>query len=393
MASIDRIGFIVHEPNLWAHYSSVWKQLDRDRFAVILTNRFRETDNRESRGTRNFLDKLQARGYRLDWASDIRKRGDRYACIVSNHKIRGSSMHPAPGWRRLLAATRHSIKTATLAYFDPIDLQQYLPLQLGDRQVRFMYGADIGDGWSLADWNQMYDLFLCHGPNDEKQISRRFSGQTVQMGYPRYDGYFDPEIDTSAIADEFDIDPSRRTILWMPTYGEGACSIPHFATELGKLNEDYNFIVRPHPISFAKSPDDIELLRNCGFRIDSDPLRDMNGLYKVADAVVCDYGGSPFGALYLCKRVVLLDVPGSSDWYTVEGTSNLELRDCLPTYDISTVKQLGECFASDSFWEQRNAGEDQLRNKYFADFRGTSSKRAAEILMRLVETIGNDSHE
>src|SRR5690606_360217 len=130
-----------------------------------------------------------------------------------------------------------------------------------------------------------------------------------------------PDIDISPIKDEFAIDSSKRTILWMPTFGEHACSIPHFAVELGKLNNDYNFIVRPHPISFAKKPEDIALLRDNGFRIDSDPLRDMNCLYKIADAVICDYGGSPFGALYLGKKVVLLDVPGSSEWYTVTGTS------------------------------------------------------------------------
>jgi hypothetical protein len=389
MASIDRVGFLVHEPNLWAHYSSVWEELDRDRFAVVLTERFRETDGPGSLGVRDFLRKLEAKNYRVDWAVELRERVVKYTCIVSNHKISGSSLQPTPAWRRLLSSTKKSIKSGSRFHSDPIDARQYLPLQLGERQVRFMYGADIGDGWSLADWNRIYDLFLCHGPNDEEQISRRFRGRTFQMGYPRYDGYFDPALDVSAIADEFAIDTAKRTVLWMPTFGEHACSIPHFAEELAKLKDDYNFIVRPHPISFSRKPEDIERLRSSGFQIDGDPLRDMNCLYRVVDAVVCDYGGSPFGALYLGKRVVLLDVPGSSDWYTVKGTSNFELRECMPTFDVSNVKQLGACFARDDFWEQRHAREDKLRNKYFANFRGTSSKRAAEALMKVDEMIGH----
>jgi hypothetical protein len=131
------------------------------------------------------------------------------------------------------------------------------------------------------------------------------------MGYPRYDGYFDRNLDTSGVVREFEIDPARKTILWMTTTGEGASSIPGFARPISGLMDQYNVIARPHPIAFRAEPGDIELLRSLNFKIDANALRDMNRLYKAADFVLCDYGGSAFGAIYLGKKLILLDVPGS----------------------------------------------------------------------------------
>lgn len=399
MIKIDKIGFLVHEPNLWAHYSSVWNELDSDRFAIVLTEKFRSADGPDSIGVRDFLEKVRARNYRVDWVTDLLRQRAKYAYVVSNHKISGRSRDCAPLWARTLFLVRNSIKN-TLALVQgkeltkekvcvsPIDAQQYLPLQLGEKQIRFMYGADIGDGWSLAQWNEIYDLFLCHGPNDEEQISRRFSGKTIQMGYPRYDGYFDPDLDVSGILREFEIDPEKRTVLWMPTFGEDACSIPHFAEAIVRLKEHCNFIVRPHPISFSRKTDDIGLLKKLGYRIDSDPLRDMNRLYKIADAVLCDYGGSAFSALYLCKRVALLNVPHSKDWYTVKGSSNLELKECFPTFDVSDVGHLIEQLENEEFWAETKTREEELREKYFANFRGCSSKKAAQALNNVDNLIG-----
>ena len=57
-----------------------------------------------------------------------------------------------------------------------------------------MYGADINEGWSLNAWNQIYDVILCHGVNDQAEINKRFTAKTYIMGYPRYDEYFDDSI-------------------------------------------------------------------------------------------------------------------------------------------------------------------------------------------------------
>jgi CDP-glycerol glycerophosphotransferase (TagB/SpsB family) len=394
MPLIDKIGFIVHEPTLWSHYSSVWKHLDRSRFEIVLTSGFRQSSNTKVPGIAGFMEQVQRHGYPVAWSDERIRKGEKYAYTVSNHHLGGNSMQAAPAFKRVLAATSRGAKRAANAMarfagraapyrihgFAP---DQYWPTQLGHKQIRFMYGADVGDGWSLDGWNELYAGFLCHGPNDQEQISKRFAGRTWQMGYPRYDAYFDPALDTSAERAEFDIDPRLKTVLWMPTFGDGACSIPFFARQLAQYNTRYNLIVRPHPFTFRKKPGDIALLRSLGYRLDDNPVRDMNKLYRLTDFLLCDYGGSAFGAVYLRKPMVLLDVPGSRDWYTVRNSSNLALAEHYPSVAPDDAARLGPLLDDEPYWAAQLLASAPLADRYFADYRGTSSTRAAEILMNL----------
>ena len=391
----ESIAFLVHEPTLWTHYSNVWSRLDRARFTLVLTNRFRPpAGRRPDLGVADFLARVQAAGYETAWADEVIRNGIRYSHVVSNHKMRGDSARPASPRVRAMYALDHAAKRAINRVctalrrperfgFHGFAPKQYWPLQIGDIQIRFMYGADVGEGWSLAPWNEIYDAFLCHGPNDAEQLAKRFRGLTLQMGYPRYDGYYAPDLDTSAEAREFSIDPSRRTLLWMPTFGKGACSIPHFAKALAPLRGHCNFIVRPHPLSFRKSPDEIALLRSLGFQLDDQPARDMNKLLKLADVMLCDYGGSAFGAVYLRKRMVLLEVPGARDWYTVRNASNLELAQHYPVFGPDRAGGIGALLENEEYWRDQESRVAPLADKYFADFRGNSAQRAAGILSNI----------
>jgi CDP-glycerol glycerophosphotransferase (TagB/SpsB family) len=391
----ERIAFVVHEPTMWAHYSSVWQVMDPDRFVIVLTERFRMKGAAHSDPSAStFVDKALSARYHFVFARDLLREHKRYKYAVSNHKLGGYSAKPANGPMRAAAAAvrlgKRSLNathvlTGGSARFTASGLApvQYWPLQVGQRQVRFMYGADIGDGWSLADWNAIYDAFLCHGPNDAHELSKRFRGRTYQMGYPRYDGYFDPNLDVTKEIDEFSIDLSKPTILWMPTYGAGACSIPLFANVLAPLMTHFNLIVRPHPLSFREDPEQVKLLRSLGFRVDGDATRDMNCLYRIADVVLCDYGGSVFSALYLRKHTVLLEVPGATEWYTVRKSSNLELAREYPSITPETANSLPALLANTTYWEHQRPRMSALSEKYFADLRGSSSRRAADLLLSM----------
>lgn len=243
-----------------------------------------------------------------------------------------------------------------------------------------MYGADISDGWSLEDWNNIYDLFLCHGSNDAAELNKRFKGKTEIMGYPRYDSYFNQELDISSVLTEFDIDSKKRTILWMPTTGQGVCSIPEFAEQIANLMDRFNVVVRPHPLSFRTSPEDIELLASLNYKIDSNPLRDMNVLYKAIDFVLCDYGGSSFGAIYLDKNLILLDVSNSESSGAVIDSSNLQIREYFPVIGPEDADKIESMIDDHQLWEEQRINRKFLFKKYFADNRGESSRQAAKIL-------------
>ncbi|MBI5544237.1 MAG: CDP-glycerol glycerophosphotransferase family protein [Deltaproteobacteria bacterium] len=392
----SRVAFLVHEPVLYTHYANVWAAMPRDGFEILLTNAFRPENS--VAGCAEFLRKIELKRFPYRFLQEVLRARVKYRYVVSNHFISGSSPSPASLRQRVVNRAKNLVKRTAnsasrllgrprpfrVSAGDPV---QYLGMQVGERQVRFMYGADIGDGWSLQPWNSMYDLFLCHGPNDQAAFSARFKGRALLMGYPRYDGYFAPDLDTSAVELEFAIDRGRPTLLWMPTLGD-ACSITHFAEGLAKLSGEYNLIVRPHPIAFRQEPKTIEVLEALRYRIDRDPVRDMNALFRVADAVLCDYGGSVFGAIYLGKPIVLLDVPCSSEYYTVANSSNLELRAHFPLVGPADTGRIPSLLQEPEAIRRQQESLAKLFGKYFADNRGRSAQAAAEILANLDSILG-----
>jgi hypothetical protein len=390
MEIINKIAFLVHEPGMYAHYSSVWAQMKQEDFVIVLLLRCEiGLDGDGQNDVKAFIDEIDRLGYEIDYFSEIVNRGDKYKYVVSNH-----CMGKIPPSR--LEILMYKIKKLSIRTFNSVGVLwhrkkqsmvrrpvQYLPLQIGVKQIRFMYGADIGDGWSLQGWNRMYDLFLCHGPNDVAELKKRFEGKTEIMGYPRYDEYFNQNLDTSGVVKEFGIDPAKKTILWMATAGEGACSIPHFAELISGLMKKFNVIVRPHPSSFRDEPEYIDLLRSLNYTIDSNSLRDMNKLYKAVDVVLCDYGGSPFGAIYLDKKLILLDVENAESFCTVINSSNLQLRKYFPVIRSEEFCNISSLIDDEQLWDDQIDIRRMLFSKYFADNRGESSRRAAEILSNL----------
>jgi hypothetical protein len=392
---VNKIAFLVHEPIMYAHYSSVWAAMHRNAFVIVFLNAFADSTRKTTAGVEECVEKIRAHGYEYTYLDDVLRGRIKYKYVVSNHCMGGSSVHPTRYFRlknslrsmlNRVSGWLGSSKRYVVTRCDPI---QYIPLQLGIKQIRFMYGADIGEGWSLQPWNEIYDLFLCHGPNDEAALRKRFRGKTAVMGYPRYDAYFDRHLDTGSVLREFAIDPSKKTLLWITTTGEGASSIPSFAKPISGLMDRHNVIVRPHPIAFRAEPRDIELLRSLNFKIDSDPLRDMNMLYKAADLVLCDYGGSAFSVIYLGKKLILLDVPGSEKSPWLRSASNFELHEVVPIVGVENFHTIHDMIFDDKLWEAWDDRRAALFKRYFADYRGTSSLRTAEILGNLDSMIGD----
>jgi hypothetical protein len=387
---IKKIAFLVNDNNpiLYSHYQSVWKELKRESFVIVLLS---SEENRTLEG-RHFIKTITALGYRIDHFLNIIQHGYKYQNVVSNHSMGGSSLRHSQAQKKLIqiknviktVLNRILVflgKTSRFALDDYND--QYFPLRIGIKQIRFMYGADISDGYSLQKWNRMYDLFLCHGSNDKEQIQKRFNGKTIIIGYPRYDRYFLRELDVSNIIREFKVVQSKKTILWLPTFDaflDNTCSIPFFAKEIAKLKENFNIIVRPHPNSFHVEKDNIKLLEYLSFNIDSNVMRDTSDLFRISDVVLCDYGGSAFGALYLGKKLLFLEVPVSANAAIVKNSSNLEIMKHFPILKVEDIKYLENIINNERYWQECMNNAKNLSKKYFSDYRGSSSLKAADVL-------------
>jgi len=360
-----RFAFLVHEPMMYVHYESVWKALGKENFIIVTTNHcFTDSVGNKKLGTNRFMESIEANNYEMIDVETVLSSGKKFEYSISNHIISGSTTLEGPGH------------------------DTYLPCLVGKNRIRFMYGADLSDGWSLQRWNEIYDYFLCHGINDERELRKRFKGQTYVMGYPRYDRYFSEDIDLRSISKEFSIDPKKKTLLWMPTLGGEYSSIPIYAEPLSSLQKNFNIIIRPHPISFVSEIEYINLLDRFKFQIDSNPLRDMNELFKLADIVLADNGGTPFSAIFLGKNLIFLDVPEdvieNSDFTNYfKESSVMQLKKHLPALKQDQVQTLADIANSEEFYTENTKTIEMLFKSFFDSPRGGGAMRVAEIFTRL----------
>ncbi|WP_311971204.1 CDP-glycerol glycerophosphotransferase family protein [Pseudomonas baltica] len=383
-----KMAFLLHEPMMLNHYESVWQALGKSQFSIVLTQYFYLDQNgQQKEGIPAFFKHVQARGYQVLDIEQVIDSGIRFDYSVSNHPISGGSKTRKPEqrhdrykklWNRILIALGRRAR-----WHYGVDIDTLLPLQVGRKQIRYMYGADLSDAWSLMDWNEIYDIFLCHGVNDERIIKERFAGEVFVMGYPRYDEYFEADLDVASISKEFDLTPGKKTLLWMPTLGGESSSIPVYAHAIARLHDQVNIIVRPHPLSFVQEREYIAALEACDFKIDRTSTRNMNQLYGAADLVLADYGGTPFSAVFLGKNTVLLDVPGGDESPMNVGSSVLELKKSLPVYTPDTVEQLPEALSSPAFMQRNDAAIEHLFQQYFGSPRGRNAARVAKYLESL----------
>lgn len=394
--SNKKFAFLVHEPMMLAHYADVWKAMGPSHFTIVLTEFFSfDGKGNEKLGQADFLRYARAEGYEVRSIKEIISCGIRFPYVVSNHIISGSTAAVKP--EALIDRLKKLINRLLVVrgkapvWEYAVDIHTYLPLQVGDKQIRYMYGADVTDGWSLKNWNSMYDVFLCHGVNDEREIQKRFTGKTFVMGYPRYDRFFSGDIDLSGIRREFGVVGSKKTVLWMPTLAGDHSSIPLFAGPLSFLKEKYNLIVRPHPLSFVQEKDFIRLLEKQNYSIDQNALRDMNELFGLADVILADNGGTPFSAIFLGKNVIFLKVPDgfgveSADASYAKGVSVSsveELKRHLPVISHQDVRRLENMLDSDEFYAENNQCIEMLFKMYFDSPRGGGANRVVQIFNEL----------
>ncbi|WP_368161668.1 CDP-glycerol glycerophosphotransferase family protein [Aeromonas sp. R5-3] len=341
------IAFLVHAAEMCNHYKSVWRLLGRDEFDTVLHGTVSEIA--ESRSL------IESMGYTCYESKTIIDNSHKYDIVVSNHSM-----------------------------FDYGD--KPLIHAIGDRQVRFMYALGK-EKHNFSDWNKHYDLVLCFGPWQADRMNDLYSVATFQMGYPRYDDYF-RELDCKNIySAELGLEPDKKTILWLPTWLE-LSSLALYSDVMSTLCEKYNVIVKTHPLSATSEPDVLERLKQYHFTTVITDVYDNIKLFRCADFVVCDYGGTPFGAIYLDKNLLLLDIQDAEkNELTGAGSPDVNLRSDIVHLDYSSRYRLPEMLLDETIWDNQKRVRQHLRRKYFTASYGFSAEMAIVALKNIEHLI------
>jgi len=341
---IARIGFLIHEMELINHYASVWDLLPAGSFDVLLTDAADQIENRQ------VFSRWPCTAYS---AGDVLARDEYYRYLVSNH---------------------------------PIELgERPLIKRLGQTNVRFMYAAGKS-GWNLSEWNNLYDVIMCFGPYHAANFAHCSSASIVQMGYPRFDRYFNEAVDRAALCQRFGCDPEKPVVVWLPTW-KTLSSVGWYDEEISALMDHYNVLVKLHPLMASSEPDRVRALAERPLTRLITEVEDNVPLYQLADFMLFDYGGPPLAAIYTDKRSVLLNVPGvDTDALAGSDSPDVALRRSLVNVGPGDAG-IRSILEDQKGWEQQAEVRRSLRRQYFAPHYGISSQVAAHYLQNLAALI------
>ena len=154
--------------------------------------------------------------------------------------------------------------------------------------------------------------------------------------------------------------------------------------KISLLQKDFNIIIRPHPKALKISPNLEKDLINKGFLVDKKSDRKIGNLFKVSDLVFCDYGGTLFGAIYLEKPIILLNMKVNSEFIKdLKNNESLDIkmRKDLTNFDSDSNVEIMKLKISSSLNQDYKNKILDVKEKYFGNTKGYLSFKINDFLL------------
>ena len=244
---------------------------------------------------------------------------------------------------------------------------------IGDTVVKYPKGLDLNkDNYPEDKWKSIFDIYLCHSDIDYGLITNKFSeAKCIKIGYPRYDNAPNIKDAKKIIYSEIKgIKSESPLILWMPTIirveGELIDNIVIWTNIIKNLLVKYNVLISIHPKLAIVNPGIIIYLLDMGFLVDATKGRDLSILYQSSDLVLADYGGPVLSAVYMKKRLILLNSPNNKyiQWREDRAYIDDDIRSDVETFNINEGVSLIEQVDRD-IQDSNNFKKNELKEKYF----------------------------
>jgi hypothetical protein len=304
---INKVAFFINETYIFDHYSNIIRKISSHKFDLILGDKLKKEKYK------NFVNQLKKDCNNIFFLKDIlyfRK----YKILLTHLHFNGNTIHSGTVFSRINFIVFKAINFF-LRKRKKKKSEQYLQNKLGIYNIKFSYGVDDGSPDYYGKYNYLFNEFFCHGPRDSQNILKKFNKKVYQMGYPRYENYFNNSKNKNLkfqLKKKYKCIKKKKTILWICTKSQYFSTILTYQNIMQKLTDKFNVILRPHPREINSDTEDynqkVHDIINSGKFISSDiSTQNMSELYLIADYVFCDYGGSIFSALYCKKKILLMN--------------------------------------------------------------------------------------
>lgn len=347
---IDKLGIILPGMlEVFGFYSDFMELVDKDKFEFLIDDvlAFRLFDKIEA-----VKQRVIEKNFKFRLLSDLIKENQKYKYLISHTDWKDDSNKP----------------------ISPL-------LDIAEYNIRFVFSLGY-DHYHFGDWNKIYDMFISFGPYQTKKLKEKFNDAlVVEVGNPKFDSFFRKKPDYFSLIKKFKCDSEKRTLVWLPTHNPH-CSIFTYINEIAKLTNQFNIILKPHPVTFKEVPNLVEYLNNAKLTHIIDYSVSNLDLFSIADFILSDYAGVGFSALYLDKNLLYLNLDSSLNTLDIT-SSEMLIRNRIPNINESQKSTIREVLLDDELWEAQIETRKEIRNEYFTPNYGYSSTILASILSNL----------
>ena len=246
---------------------------------------------------------------------------------------------------------------------------------IGNKVIKYPKGLDINKATYPEDqWKNVFDIYLCHSNIDQNLINNKFpSAQCVKIGYPRYDNMPSVSNAKNIIYNEIkSIDAEKPLLLWIPTMikirGELIDNIRIWIPIFEKILDKYNILIRVHPKMLVMDTKIASYLEGLGFLVDVKKGRNLGVLYQASDLVLADYGGSVLSAVYMKKKLILLNSSSKKylRWRKERMYVDDDVRSDVNAFSVNDSTALNKQI-NESIQNNNTLRRDNLKIQYFGE--------------------------
>jgi CDP-glycerol glycerophosphotransferase (TagB/SpsB family) len=233
---------------------------------------------------------------------------------------------------------------------------------------------------------RLYDLIAVPGLRMKQELLRRHLAEENQIaivGYPKIDSFVHSDFDADAFKNEIGIDPSRKTVLYSPTWDDPNrySSFSTFVIPLLKQSRKVNLIIKPHPNILKFRPWQIWLAyllkrKNCYIFAGSINILPF---MAVADVLLTDISSVSHEFLPFKKPMIFLSpkppekIPDEHKWIWKCGDVVVNRNDLWNVINENLIN-------TEKYTNERLKASGEI----FLEFDGRSSLRFHEALERLM---------
>lgn len=260
--------------------------------------------------------------------------------------------------------------------------------QIGKKHIRLMYSL-AKESWTYSWWNVFYDKILCYGDYDFRKLN--IYNNCEKIGNPKFDKWFRGGLpDYSEIKKEHNLslDETKKTILYVPTYGE-LSSIDQWIKEIKDISNKFNIIIKLHHGTVYLQSE--EYRRNYikqNFLNVLNDAADLLKILKITDYVLSDNSGVIYDAVLAEKNIILLNT--THNHQINDHTIESKIREKIVNIDVGT--KILEILQAKDLWGSQKKILSEIKNTIFFKADGFAGERAANEVIKLLSQANDHNH-